>query len=108
VTGVVGERRLEVVQVVNKAGGYALMSPRYYKPAYPVQRTLEIMDGMSGTHLDPEVVAAVHRSLPRLEQTVAELRATWPKPGDDGIGSLAGAMGELSERDRPAPARPAS
>lgn len=87
----------------------ALTSPRYYKPAYPLEKTLEIMDGMSGAHLDPEVIAAVHRCLPTLEETVAELRATWPKPGDDGMGSLPGAMGELSERDRPAPAgQPAS
>ncbi len=87
----------------------ALTSPRYYKPAYPLAKTLEIMDGMSGAHLDPEVIAAVHRCLPTLEETVAELRATWPEPGDDGMGSLPGAMGELSERDRPAPAgQPAS
>ncbi len=99
-TGVVGERRLEVVQVDNKAGGCFTVAD---------EETLSsLAASMSGTHLDPEVVAAVHRSLPRLEQTVAELRATWPTPGDDGMGSLAGAMGELSERDRPAPARPAS
>ncbi len=80
----------------------ALTSPRYYKPAYPIEKTLEIMDGMAGAHLDPAVMAAVHRCLPALETTVAELRATWPKPGDEGMTSLPDAPGGLSERDRAA------
>lgn len=79
----------------------ALTSPRYYKPAYPLAKTLEIMDGMSGTHLDPSVMATLHRCLPALEATVVELRSTWPQPDDDGMGSLPDAMG-VSERDRAA------
>ncbi len=80
----------------------ALTSPRYYKPAYPLAKTLEIMDGMAGDHLDREVMAAVHRCLAGLEATVEELKGTWPQPGDDGMGSLQDAGTGLSERDRPA------
>ncbi|HEY8828975.1 MAG TPA: HD domain-containing phosphohydrolase [Candidatus Limnocylindria bacterium] len=81
----------------------ALTAPRYYKPAYSIERTLELMDGMAGDHLDPAIIAAVHRALPELERTVAELKDTWPKAGDEGMGSLAeAASGGLSERDRKA------
>lgn len=79
----------------------ALTAPRYYKPAYSIERTLELMDGMAGEHLDPAIVAAVHRALPELEHAVDELKGTWPKAGDEGMGSLAeAASGGLSERDR--------
>jgi HD-GYP domain-containing protein (c-di-GMP phosphodiesterase class II) len=79
----------------------ALTAPRYYKPAYPLAKTLEIMDGMAGAHLDPEVVAAVHRALPALEREIGELKATWPQPGDEGMGSISEAAGGgLSERDQ--------
>ena len=80
----------------------ALTAPRYYKPAYALDKTIEIMDGMTGAHLDPEVMAAVHRALPALEKTIDELRATWPKAGDEGMGSISEAASGLSERDRPA------
>jgi HD-GYP domain-containing protein (c-di-GMP phosphodiesterase class II) len=80
----------------------ALTAPRYYKPAYPLEKTLEIMDGMSGDHLDPRVMKAVHEALPELERTIEELRPTWPKPGDQGMGSINEAAGGLSERDRQA------
>lgn len=80
----------------------ALTAPRYYKPAYPLDKTLEIMDGMAGDHLDPAVMAAVHRALPDLERKIDELKGTWPKAGDQGMGSIAEAAGGLSERDRPA------
>ncbi len=80
----------------------ALTSPRYYKPAYPIAKTLEIMDGMAGDHLDREVMDAVHRCLPALEATVEELKGTWPKPGDEGMASLQDAGTGLSERDRSA------
>jgi putative nucleotidyltransferase with HDIG domain len=83
----------------------ALTAPRYYKPAYSLERTLELMDGMAGAHLDPVVVAAVHRALPELERTIHELMPTWPQAGDEGMGSLAeAARGGLSERDRKAAA----
>ncbi|HZP97036.1 MAG TPA: HD domain-containing phosphohydrolase [Candidatus Limnocylindria bacterium] len=80
----------------------ALTAPRYYKPAYPLEKTLEIMDGMAGDHLDPRVMEAVHRALPELERAIEELKPTWPKPGDQGMGSLQQAAGGLSERDRAA------
>ena len=80
----------------------ALTAPRYYKPAYPLEKTLEIMDGMAGEHLDPRVMDAVHRALPELGRTLEDLKPTWPKPGDQGMGSLQEAAGGLSERDRAA------
>ena len=86
----------------------ALTAPRYYKPAYALAKTLEIMDGMAGDHLDPAVMAAVHRALPALEREIEELKSTWPKPGDEGMGTIAEAAGGLSERDRPNPAPAAS
>ncbi len=86
----------------------ALTAPRYYKPAYPLAKTLEIMDGMAGDHLDPRVMKAVHDALPALEKTIEELKPTWPKPGDQGMGSIAEAAGGLSERDRPSVATPAA
>jgi putative nucleotidyltransferase with HDIG domain len=79
----------------------ALTAPRYYKPAYSIERTLELMDGMAGDHLDPAIVAAVHRALPELARALDDLKDTWPKAGDEGMGSLAeAASGGLSERDR--------
>ena len=79
----------------------ALTAPRYYKPAYPLEKTLEIMEGMTGAHLDPAVMAALHGALAELTATVEELKGTWPKQGDEGMGSIQEAAG-LSERDRPA------
>ena len=82
----------------------ALTSPRYYKPAYPLDKTIEIMTGMSGDHLDPRVMDAVRRALPELAKAVEELKPTWPKPGDEGMGgSVAEAASGLSERDQTAP-----
>ena len=77
----------------------ALTAPRYYKPAYELNRTLEIMDGMAGDHLDPKVMEAVHRALPQLTKRLEELKGTWPKPGEQGMGSVIDAAGSLSERD---------
>ena len=80
----------------------ALTAPRYYKPAYPIEKTLEIMRSMTGEHLDPAVMVAVQASLPRLIETLEELKPTWPKPGDEGMGSLQESAGQLSERDQAA------
>ncbi|MEP7003091.1 MAG: HD domain-containing phosphohydrolase [Chloroflexota bacterium] len=104
--GLAGKDILPGARIVAAADVFdALTAPRYYKPAYTLEKTLEIMDGMAGTHLDPEVMVAVHRALPALEQEIAELKATWPKPGDEGMGSIAeAASGGLSERDRKATA----
>src|SRR5207247_10820101 len=76
----------------------ALTAPRYYKPAYPLDKTLELMDEMTGDHLDPKVMAAVHTAKPHLEAALAALKHTWPKPGDEGMGTIQEAAG-LSERD---------
>lgn len=82
----------------------ALTAPRYYKPAYPVEKTIEIMRSMTGEHLDPAIFAAIERALPQLVVTLEELKPTWPKPGDEGMGSLQESA-QLSERDQLA-ARP--
>ncbi|MDE3112750.1 MAG: HD domain-containing protein [Chloroflexota bacterium] len=84
----------------------ALTAPRYYKPAYPIEKTIEIMRSMTGEHLDPEIFAAVERALPQLLATLEELKPTWPKAGDEGMGSLQESA-QLSERDQQG-ARPAS
>ncbi len=72
-----------------------------YKPAYSLARSLEIMDGMAGDHLDPNVMEAVHVAQPHLEAALAALKHTWPKPGDEGMGTIQEAAG-LSERDQAA------
>ncbi len=41
----------------------ALTSPRVYKPAYPVEKALAIIENESGTHFDPEMVQALYESL---------------------------------------------
>ncbi|HEY8655773.1 MAG TPA: HD domain-containing phosphohydrolase [Candidatus Limnocylindria bacterium] len=81
----------------------ALTAPRYYKAAYPVEQTLEIMDRMAGDHLDPAVMAALHGALPELRACLEELKDSWPKPGDEGMGTIQEAAGGLSERDRARP-----
>ena len=99
--GLKGDAILVGARIVAAADVFdALTAPRYYKPAYALDKTLEIMDGMAGAHLDPAVVEAVHRALPTLEATIDELKPTWPKPGDEGMGSIAEAASGLSERDR--------
>ena len=81
----------------------ALTAPRYYKAAYPIEKTLEIMDGMAGDHLDPAVMVALHGALPELRACLEELRDSWPKPGDEGMGTIQEAAGALSERDQARP-----
>jgi len=100
--GLAGKDILPGARIVAAADVFdALTAPRYYKPAYALPKTLEIMDGMAGDHLDPKVMAAVHRALPALEREIEELKATWPQPGDEGMGSIAeAASGGLSERDQ--------
>lgn len=99
--GLSGDAILLGARIVAAADVFdALTAPRYYKPAYSLEKTIEIMDGMAGAHLDPAVMAAVHRALPELERTIDELRTTWPKAGDEGMGSIAEAASGLSERDQ--------
>ncbi len=42
----------------------ALLSVRPYKPAFPVEEALRIMDSMSGSHFDPALMVAFHAALP--------------------------------------------
>jgi HD-GYP domain-containing protein (c-di-GMP phosphodiesterase class II) len=76
----------------------ALTAPRYYKPAYTLEKTLEIMDGMAGDHLDPAVVTAVRQNVHDLEWTLDSMKHTWPKPDDEGM--TAAPETGLSERDK--------
>ncbi len=104
--GLRGDQILVGARIVAAADVFdALTAPRYYKPAYPLEKTLEIMDAMAGAHLDPTVIAALHRALPTLRTVVEELKSTWPKAGDEAMGSLAEAASGLSERDATAGAR---
>ena len=106
--GLSGDQILVGARIVAAADVFdALTAPRDYKPAYTLEKTLELMDEMAGPHLDPAVVHAVHRALPQLERTIHELMPTWPQAGDEAMGSLAEAARDgLSERDRK-PAAPA-
>ncbi|MEK6226973.1 MAG: HD domain-containing phosphohydrolase [Chloroflexota bacterium] len=99
--GLPAERILLGARIVAAADVFdALTAPRYYKPAYTLEKTLEIMDGMAGDHLDPVVVAAVRRNVHDLEWTLDSMKHTWPKPGDEGM-SKSPDTG-LSERDQAA------
>jgi HD-GYP domain-containing protein (c-di-GMP phosphodiesterase class II) len=98
--GLPAERILLGARIVAAADVFdALTAPRYYKPAYSLDKTLELMDAMAGDHLDPVVVAAVRRCVKDLEWTLESLKHTWPKPGDEGMGSF---QQPLSERDKAA------
>ena len=91
--GLPAERILLGARIVAAADVFdALTAPRYYKPAYTLEKTLEIMDSMAGAHLDPAVVRAVRDALPQLLVTLESLKDTWPKTSVDGV---------TSERDRP-------
>jgi putative nucleotidyltransferase with HDIG domain len=97
--GLPADRILLGARIVAAADVFdALTAPRYYKPAYTLERTLEIMDGMAGDHLDPDVVSAVRRNVHDLEWTLDSMKHTWPKPGDEGMTPLP--ESGLSERDQ--------
>jgi HD-GYP domain-containing protein (c-di-GMP phosphodiesterase class II) len=99
--GLPADRILLGARIVAAADVFdALTAPRYYKPAYTLEKTLEIMDGMAGDHLDPTVVSAVRRNVHDLEWTLDSMKHTWPKPDDEGMGAAPGSG--LSERDRAA------
>jgi len=97
--GLPAERILLGARIVAAADVFdALTAPRYYKPAYTLEKTLEIMDGMAGDHLDPVVVSAVRRSVHDLDWTLDSMKHTWPRPGDEGM--AAAPESGLSERDK--------
>ena len=97
--GLPADRILLGARIVAAADVFdALTAPRYYKPAYTLEKTLEIMDGMAGDHLDPSVVEAVRRNVHDLEWTLDSMKHTWPKPGDEGMAEAP--ESGLSERDQ--------
>jgi HD-GYP domain-containing protein (c-di-GMP phosphodiesterase class II) len=99
--GLPAERILLGARIVAAADVFdALTAPRYYKPAYTLEKTLEIMDGMAGDHLDPAVVSAVRKNVHDLEWTLDSMKHTWPKPKDEGM--AAAPESGLSERDQEA------
>jgi HD-GYP domain-containing protein (c-di-GMP phosphodiesterase class II) len=94
--GLPAERILLGSRIVAAADVFdALTAPRYYKPAYTLEMTLDMMAQMAGDHLDPKVVLAVRRRVKDLEWALESLKHTWPKP----VLADAGAAGALSERD---------
>ncbi len=44
----------------------ALTSKRCYKPAFELEKALQIIDQQTGQHFDPDVVAAFHRGIQRI------------------------------------------
>jgi len=52
----------------------ALTSKRPYKEAWPIKKTLEVMQEDSGKHFDPEVIAAMFRSLPAITDIYDRLK----------------------------------
>src|SRR5437588_2600706 len=97
--GLPAERILLGARIVAAADVFdALTAPRYYKPAYTLEKTLELMDAMAGDHLDPAVVAAVHTSRKDLEWTLESMKHTWPKPQDERVTAETG----LSAREQAA------
>jgi putative two-component system response regulator len=57
----------------------ALVSDRIYRPAFPVERAVQMVQNAGGNHFDPEVVDAFRQQLPR----ILELRE---RAGMNGIG----------------------
>src|SRR2546425_4680998 len=90
---VLGARIVAVADVFD-----ALTAPRYYKPAYTLEKTLEIMETMAGDHLDPEVIAALRKNLHDLEWTLESLKHTWPQPRARAPGRVPEGPG-MSQRD---------
>ncbi|MBU1977711.1 MAG: two-component system response regulator, partial [Gammaproteobacteria bacterium] len=52
----------------------ALTSKRPYKEAWPMEKALETINNDAGKHFDPAVVAALHRSLPRVMEIYERLK----------------------------------
>ncbi len=52
----------------------ALTSKRPYKEAWPVEKALSLMQEESGKHFDPDVIAAMLRTLPRMMEIYNRLK----------------------------------
>lgn len=48
----------------------ALTSRRVYKPAYPLEDAIRMIDDQAGKHFDPRVVEAFHKALPRFKEVM--------------------------------------
>jgi response regulator RpfG family c-di-GMP phosphodiesterase len=48
----------------------ALTSPRVYKPAFPLEKALQILEECSGTQFDPKCVNAFMDALPEVKQVL--------------------------------------
>ncbi len=54
----------------------ALTSPRVYKPAFPLEKALEIITDGSGTQFDPKVVEVFLESLPEVKMVLKKYNKT--------------------------------
>ncbi|HVR81616.1 MAG TPA: two-component system response regulator [Luteimonas sp.] len=59
----------------------ALLSPRPYKPSWPLDDALAYIREQSGRHFDPRCVEALLRNRPRLEDICTRYSAISPRPG---------------------------
>ena len=50
----------------------ALVSKRYYKDAFSLEKAFSIIEEESGTHFDPDVVNAFLSSRPQVEKVAKE------------------------------------
>ncbi len=62
----------------------ALTHARPYREAWPAERALAYIDGLAGNQLDPEMVAALHRTLdaPRPGAPAAKVTTAWDRAAD--------------------------
>ena len=52
----------------------ALVSERVYKPAYPIEKAIDIIKNDAGTHFDPEVVEAFLQAEEQIRKVEEEFR----------------------------------
>ena len=56
----------------------ALMSERPYKRAWPLEKAIDEMNRLSGTHFDPRLIEAFHAALPRILEIKEQYRDERP------------------------------
>src|SRR2546423_13287444 len=89
--GLPAERILLGARIVAAADVFdALTAPRYYKPAYTLEKTLEIMDGMAGDHLDPPVGPAGGPEGPKPPWDPSSPKHTQPQARGRGVTAAPG------------------
>ena len=52
----------------------ALVSPRIYKPPFPLEKALQIIQEGSGTQFDPKVVEVFMEALPEVKNVMNKYR----------------------------------